>query len=325
MYIKTIFVKSYNNVYGFFNRNPSMQFFVCDYLCTLQHCAFSSSNDVISRFKHVKEDVSDICISSNLDPAPFFPHDVIETTTIENNTEILNNYSLENVESAIMQFVPDYIQSYTREHDHFDDFLTPGQTFFAENREKLLETIRGNYYNKKASLDSSGDNVDYRLPSMLNQDIYEEAFGSYTTDTVVKLPKNHLWDYSTTAVHRPKKTIELRKGQMPSIQQVIDILEQERLIDIISVDLNKCRRRDRGLYAIVATGYTRSHCRRVGRMLYRIIVDLEIPFVSKISYCCSSRDDDWIVAHLGPLCIHLMIEEDRNKYRLYITLSFFTN
>ncbi|BAM41712.1 uncharacterized protein TOT_040000093 [Theileria orientalis strain Shintoku] len=300
---------------------------------------YTHTPDVLDRFKHVESSFNNKAGSDDYDL-------YFETTKAQKRTSdskdaehSLDDYSLENVESALMQFVPEYIAN--SKEDTSDTFMTPGQCFFLENKDKLMETVKKRYHEEKNALKnkvdggSEGEDV-YSL--LLNYDFNEESYGSYGSEYTQTRKKEHLWDYNsnTLSITRYRtdsvikifrEPVELIKGVMPTIQQIVEILEQERLVDVSVMDMDKCERRDQGLYVIIATGATPEHCRlvstvdngesrRVGRMLYNVIIDLEIPFVSKISYCCRSRNDEWIVSHLGPLSVHLMTEEVRKRYSL---------
>ncbi|CDR97400.1 hypothetical protein, conserved [Babesia bigemina] len=220
----------------------------------------------------------------------------------------IKSIPLETIEDAVLKFVPETI----RESSLDDDFLTPGQAFYLENRDKLFDQLRRRYF--EATSEGGGDQVtDGEIESMLPLLMEEEQFGCYDPEPVVSPGKHHLWDYNTSEVSAPRRNVHLRKGEMPTLQQVVEILEQERMSNVVVVDMDSCNRRDQAMYCIVATGMTKAHCRRVGRLIYRAIVDLEVPFVSRTAYCCHSRNDEWIVARLGPLCVHLLVKEVRER------------
>ncbi|GFE53522.1 oligomerization domain, putative [Babesia ovis] len=236
-----------------------------------------------------------------------------EPPSSESSTKLdpdtLRSIPLETIEDALFKFVPEDIKSSSLE----DGPLTPGQAFYLENRDILLDRLRRRYFEETTG--SSSAPSDTEIESLLPLLMEEEKFGSYDPNPVVSPGKHHLWDYDTTNVSSTRRTIHLSKGQMPTLQQIVDILEQERIMNVSVVDMDSCNRRDQAMYCIVGTGTTRAHCRRVGRLIYRAIVDLEVPFVSETSYCCHSRSDEWIVARLGPLCVHLMVKEVRQKQR----------
>ncbi|KAF5153311.1 Oligomerization domain protein [Theileria parva strain Muguga] len=275
----------------------------------------SINTDSSDRFRHLN--VSDIQKSEIENEFSTLHSNTSKNKSVKNDINCsLDDYSFENVESALMQFVPEYISS---ADENKSTFMTPGQAFFLENKEKLMETVKRRYYEEKDKAkyqQKYDDEQDETFSSLLEYDFNEESFGSYGEEFIPPRNKQHLWDYNSTSVCLHKEPIELTKGVMPNINQIVDILQREQIIDISVMDMDKYERRDQGLYVILGTGTTSAHCRRVGRMLYNIIIDLEIPFVSKVSYCCNSRSDEWIISHLGPLSVHLMIKKTRDKYSL---------
>lgn len=284
------------------------------YFRPVYRCNFSS-DDTLPRFKHVRDtlpiakNVYDENIPS-LEASTTISYEERSHSSDDNKIEKaqLKTVTLKSIEDAVLQFVPESINSGNTD----DAQLSPGQAFYLENRDKLFDNIRRRYYEETKEVDDV-PLTDSEIESLLPLLMEEEEFGSYDPDLVAAPSKHHLWDYTTNDIYVPKKTIHLHKNKMPTLQDIVDILEQERMTNIAVVDMDSCNRRDQSMYCIVATGTTRSHCRRVGRMLYRVIVDLEVPFVSATSYCCSSRSDEWIVARLGPLCVHLMVQQVRDK------------
>ena len=76
----------------------------------------------------------------------------------------------------------------------------------------------------------------------------------------------------------------------------------------------ECDRRDLGMYAILATGVTSRHCRRLGQIMARATQACEAPFVE--AFCYGTRDDEWVVAQCGPIKVHLFTRETREQYKL---------
>ncbi|ORM39935.1 uncharacterized protein BXIN_1434 [Babesia sp. Xinjiang] len=270
-----------------------------------------SSDDTDERFRHVSGalprtdrtyDKPQVVVTAIPPAKPSAEPSSKKNTKLD--SAAIKSIPLEIIEDALLKFVPENIKSINIGNEP----LTPGQAFYLENRDKLLENLRRRYFEETGAGPSDGE-----IESLLPQLMEEEPFGSYDPDPVVSPGKHHLWDYDTTTLSSTSKTIHLRKGEMPTLQQVVDILEQERISNVSVVDMDSCNRRDQAMYCIVGTGATRAHCRRVGRMLYRAIVDLDVPFVSDTAYCCHSRSDEWIVARLGPLCVHLMVNEVRQN------------
>eukprot|EP00371_Babesia_bovis_P003411 XP_001612058.1 hypothetical protein [Babesia bovis T2Bo] len=256
----------------------------------------SATDDIEGRFRHVNNALSrtDGCYDQNV-----FHHDSLDPKVDTGgpsadhsgpalDSEMIRSIPLERIEDALLQSVPENIRTCSIENES----LTPGQLFYLENRDKLLENLRRRYFEESGVEAPSDGEIESILPLLME----EEKYGSYDHASVVSPGKHHLWDYDTGAVSSRKS-----------------VTQSERIMHVSVVDMDSCNRRDQGMYCIVGTGATRSHCRRVGRLLYRVIVDLEIPFVSDTSYCCHSRSDEWIVARLGPLCVHLMVKEVREK------------
>ncbi|CEM35940.1 unnamed protein product [Vitrella brassicaformis CCMP3155] len=181
--------------------------------------------------------------------------------------------------------------------DEEDDYLTPAQRFYRENKERLLERAQ-QYYSDK------------------HQQVMDENEWTFYRDPVVRPPKGHLWDFGDIAKVVPREDIHFEKGRMPTVEQVIKILEQEQVQDIVVIDLEECGRRDLGLYAIVATGQTPRHCRRAARLVSKTIKDLDVPYISAVSYSWGSDTDEWNVAHCGPLKVHILSKEWRQSYNL---------
>lgn len=106
----------------------------------------------------------------------------------------------------------------------------------------------------------------------------------------------------------------LEKGIMPTIEQIVCILKHEKVKDIKVIDLDKCGRRDIGMFLILCTGNTAKHNKKVGKLISKIFIDLEIPYISNVVYCYCNKFDDWIITHCGPLKINIVTKELRNLY-----------
>ncbi|KAK2196326.1 Nucleotidyltransferase superfamily [Babesia duncani] len=207
--------------------------------------------------------------------------------------------NIQNIKEALHKCVPS---------NYFDKGTSsPGQEFFMEHKEALLEHARRRFYLKTGS---------HGTDDTVHADLQDEAFGSFGQEFVIVPNKGHLWDYMSDSLARPTQRIELHHGQMPTIEQIVTILEQQRMRDIETIDFNLVNRRDQGLYCILATGTTNAHCRRVGRLLYRTLADLNVPFISKACYCYNRRSCEWIIARLGPLVVHLVTDQVKSRYSL---------
>uniref|UniRef100_A0A0G4I4R9 Ribosomal silencing factor RsfS n=1 Tax=Chromera velia CCMP2878 TaxID=1169474 RepID=A0A0G4I4R9_9ALVE len=185
------------------------------------------------------------------------------------------------------------------EEEEEDDGLTPAQKFYKENKNVLLQRAM-KYYSEKYSERSA------------EEEVCEEW--SRTREPVVRPSRDHLWDFGNVNREVPRETVQLQKGKVPSVDQVLRILEQERAMDVVVVNLEDCGRRDLGRYAVVATGQTPKHCKRLGRMMKRIFTETEIPHLDP--RCYGSDAQEWHIAHCGPLLVHLLTSRARQAYNL---------
>lgn len=190
-----------------------------------------SSDDTFDRFKRVRD---------ALPPKDNFYDDLLpslESTSISreekvddsgcssSGSSLLKEVPLEDIEDAVLQFVPENIKSGNID----DECLTPGQAFYLENKDKIFENIRKRYYEETKGAENV-ELTDSEIESLLPLLMEEEKFGSYDPNPVVPPSKHHLWDYNTNDIYIPKKAIHLHKGQMPTLQEVVDILEQVSLM-----------------------------------------------------------------------------------------------
>ncbi|GBE58588.1 oligomerization domain-containing protein, putative [Babesia ovata] len=252
-----------------------------------------ATDDTTDRFRHVSESLprqqathdgpeftyqSAEPLSDESAEAPSGSFDGAEKPKIDKAA--IKSIPLETIEDAVLKFVPETIRESSlgtlprpcnAAHLSDDEFLTPGQAFYLENRDKLFEQLRRRYF--EATSEGGSDQVtDGEIESLLPLLMEEEQFGSYDPDPVVSPGKHHLWDYNTSEVAATRRNVHLRKGEMPTLQQVVDILEQvstaewypersqERMTNVVVVDMDSCNRRDQAMYCIVATGTTKAHC-----------------------------------------------------------------
>ncbi|SBT76038.1 conserved Plasmodium protein, unknown function [Plasmodium ovale] len=191
--------------------------------------------------------------------------------------------------------------------------LTPAQRFYEENKEKLIyETMK--WYNERgekmgaSEIHSQGDNWGS------DRDYYH----CYVSDPIVRQKNNFLFDYENEEDSErnvnEEEELELERGVMPTIEQVVCILKHEKVKNIKVIDLNKCGRRDIGMFLILCTGQTAKHNQKVGKLISKIFIDLEIPYISNIVYCYCNKFDDWIISHCGPLKINIVTKELRDTY-----------
>ncbi|KEP63150.1 UNVERIFIED_CONTAM: hypothetical protein HHA_221600 [Hammondia hammondi] len=211
-----------------------------------------------------------------------------------------------------------------RESESEEEELTPAQRFYRDNRELLLKRAQAYYHEKQQKLARQSDGLS-DAASVLEDDETEAVDDEWAffREPVVRPAKDHLWGVgwqqpaeSSETGQRRAKTVELQSGRMPTVEEFVTILQQEHMEDIRVIDLEACGRRDVARFAIIGTGRTPAHCRRVGRLLSRLIVELQVPFLSRAAYCHSNRDDDWVIARCAHIHLHLMTRNVRSQYRL---------
>ncbi|GIX61107.1 oligomerization domain protein [Babesia caballi] len=212
-----------------------------------QLCRHFTTDDTSDRFRHVRDALP------RRDPIPEDPVLVAPTELpVERSFEpeakepeakldrdTLRSIPLETIEDALLKFVPENI----RDSSPDDEFLTPGQIFYLENRDKLFDNIRRRYLEETGGKDAAAL-TDNDIESLLPLLMEDEQYGSYDAEQVVSPGKHHLWDYNTSEV---ASTSQQRR--------------QERMANVVVVDMDSCNRRDQAMYCIVATGSTRAHCR----------------------------------------------------------------
>ncbi|RQX74968.1 oligomerization domain protein [Toxoplasma gondii CAST] len=205
-----------------------------------------------------------------------------------------------------------------------DEELTPAQRFYRDNRELLLKRAQAYYHEKQQKLARQSDGLS-DAAGVVEDDETEAVDDEWAffREPVVRPAKDHLWGVgwqqpaeSSETGQRRAKTVELQSGRMPTVEEFVTILQQEHMEDIRVIDLEACGRRDVARFAIIGTGRTPAHCRRVGRLLSRLIVELQVPFLSRAAYCHSNRDDDWVIARCAHIHLHLMTRTVRSQYRL---------
>ncbi|CAA9987097.1 conserved Plasmodium protein, unknown function [Plasmodium knowlesi strain H] len=200
--------------------------------------------------------------------------------------------------------------------------LTPAQRFYEENKEKLIAESMKQYNERRVKLDG-GSNSHVGGHTTQGEELEEDYYHTQVTDPIVRPRENYLFDYEDDEEKanddedsEGDDSVELEKGVMPTIEQIVFILKHEKVKNIKVIDLDKCGRRDIGMFLILCTGETPKHNKRVGKLISRIFVDLEIPYISKVAYCYCNKFDDWIIAHCGPLKVHVVTKELRELYDL---------
>jgi len=194
----------------------------------------------------------------------------------------------EEVTQALMEHAPNY------DDEVEEDELTPAQIFYRENRERLLAQAQEHLLSKRAAMDE-----------------YE---WSYHNEPVVRPPKGHLWSMEDDDERPREYALDWPKGQLPTVDMIVELLRHEEARDIVVIDLNEVERRDVGTHAIICTGHTTRHSRRLGNLVSKTIQKLEVPHTA--SYCFGTRNDEWVLAHVGPICVHMFTPYSRTQYQL---------
>ncbi|GAB65416.1 hypothetical protein PCYB_061480 [Plasmodium cynomolgi strain B] len=200
---------------------------------------------------------------------------------------------------------------------------TGEERFYEENKEKLIAESMKQYNERRMKLDG-GNNPHFGGQSNQGKEAEEDYYHTQVTDPIVRQKENYLFDHEDDegesngdeGSSEADDSVELEKGVMPTIEQIVFILKHEKVKNIKVIDLDKCGRRDIGMFLILCTGETPRHNKRVGKLISRVFVDLEIPFISKVAYCYCNKFDDWIIAHCGPLKVHVVTKELRDVYDL---------
>ncbi|KAF4744519.1 hypothetical protein FOZ63_012243, partial [Perkinsus olseni] len=134
----------------------------------------------------------------------------------------------------------------------------------------------------------------------------------------VRPPKGHMWNYKDSGRESlPKgeyEPIQFTEGEMPTIEQITRLLQDEQALDITVVDLDLVGRRDVGMWAIIATVQSGGHGRRLGSLCTRTVDELKIPGV--MTSMNGRKADDWVIARLGAIVIHLMTKTRRETMNL---------
>lgn len=187
-----------------------------------------------------------------------------------------------------------------------DARLTPAQRFYLENKELLLKRAT-EYSVARASSELE----------RATRDIEDEW--AFYRDPVVRPPRRFLWPVSETDESSESSSgseqFEFTKEEFPRIEEFVELLSREKVEDVLSVDLNLCGRRDIGEWAVIGTVKSCLHAERVGNLVRRAINRLGLgnikTFINSVV-----QGQEWIVVRAGPVVVHLMTREDRDKYAL---------
>lgn len=184
-----------------------------------------------------------------------------------------------------------------------DESLTPAQRFYLENRQLLLK--RAVDY----SVQKARDESERAIQEM------EDEWAFYR-DPVVRPRRGHLWDVASenSEDNERENPVEFERGRFPEIDGIVHLLQNEKVDNIKTLDLELCNRRDIGEWAIVGTVQSAEHGIRVGNLARRSINRLDLEHVR--CFINSIPGQEWVVARLGPVIVHLMTPNDRDKYKL---------
>ncbi|CAD2112231.1 hypothetical protein YYG_04929 [Plasmodium vinckei petteri] len=234
----------------------------------------------------------------------------INNKSDDTTNEVENKYSSEiykNNEQSSKE------NDYKNGKNNIYDEMTPAQRFYEENKDKLMKECMKYYNERNEKINKNNENIEN--PNIYYDETYENDYYNSIRDPIVRPKDNYLFDYENEEENgEENEDLELEKGIMPTIEQVVCILKHEKVKNIKVIDLNKCGRRDIGMFLILCTGNTAKHNKKVGKLISKIFIDLEIPYISNIIYCYCNKSDDWIISHCGPLKIHIVTKELRDKY-----------
>lgn len=234
--------------------------------------------------------------------------------TLDEDTSLLSEDELrERVRRSIEALVPDGTAasgptSFVSDDGDAAD-LTPAQLFYLENRDSLINRAQDYYVQKQQEQLQASDDV-------------EEEW-RYYHDPVVRPVKGHLWSTGEGTEGEEEPSLEYGylsavsnwpRGALPGVELIVDLLRREQAKDVHVVDLHACGRHDIGTHAIIATGVTTTHNRRLGEVAAKATQMCHAPHVE--AFCYGTRNDEWVVAHCGPMKVHVFTREARAEYNL---------
>ncbi|SCM07312.1 conserved Plasmodium protein, unknown function [Plasmodium chabaudi adami] len=240
----------------------------------------------------------------------------ISSKSDDTTNEVKNKYSSEIYKNSNLNSEQNNDKNDYRDgKNNMYEGMTPAQRFYEENKDKLMKECMKYYNERNEKINKNNENIED--PNNYYDEIYENDYYNSIRDPIVRPKDNYLFDYENEEEDEEgNEDLELEKGIMPTIEQVVSILKHEKVKNIKVIDLNKCGRRDIGMFLILCTGNTAKHNKKVGKLISKIFIDLEIPYISNIIYCYCNKSDDWIISHCGPLKIHIVTKELRDKYDL---------
>lgn len=239
----------------------------------------------------------------------------VRASAIEDVSHLSEEELRERVRRSIEELIPSDTAGGAASAPSTQDLsgLTPAQVFYMENREKLVSRAQNYYLEKQRELQLQREEG---VPAEVEDE------WRYYHEPVVRPPRGHLWatgEDGNLEEHGTENawleaTVDWPRGSLPTPEMLADLLRSEQARDVYVVDLEKCGRRDVGTHGITATGVTSSHCRRLGEIVSRAVQACRVPHVE--AWCYGTRKDEWVVAHAGPIKVHIFTRETRDEYNL---------
>eukprot|EP00923_Selenidium_pygospionis_P019818 GHVN01034513.1.p3 GENE.GHVN01034513.1~~GHVN01034513.1.p3 ORF type:complete len:213 (-),score=29.66 GHVN01034513.1:894-1532(-) len=147
------------------------------------------------------------------------------------------------------------MEALKRQFDVFGDSIrsccgetTPAESFFKVNSASLAEKTAAYYQKRKVELQEAA-----------NAQEEEDWMWELHSDPVVVPPRGHVWQANPSRAQR--EPVQLRYGQLPSLEEVIAFLEQESISNCATIDMGAKGRSDVARYGIVGTSPTAALCK----------------------------------------------------------------
>jgi ribosomal silencing factor RsfS len=144
----------------------------------------------------------------------------------------------------------------------------------------------------------------------------EAKFGDFSARLVKRPQKNFLWGYGTQVYDDTRNFF--RKGELPTIREVIKFLEVYQMKEISVVNLKALGRTHSENYAIVCSGYSVRHLYNTAKILCQEVKALECPEITNIPKVLGRKDDSWVMVTVKEIQVHLILDD----YRTDLDLEF---
>jgi ribosomal silencing factor RsfS len=193
------------------------------------------------------------------------------------------------------------------DNDRAGGSLTPAQIFFEDNR-ALLEERAIEYGIHRAESEFA----------QATREIEDEW--TFYRHPVIRKPRGYQWDTSndshTTDSSQEDSDLSIFDSFSPSlnIENIVRFLSAHKLTDILPIDLEQCNRRDVGEWAVIGTVVSAVHASKAANELRKEVAELKLENI--ICTINAIPGQDWVVARVGPIVVHLMTAEQRLKYAL---------